>query len=146
MSTAAITVAALLVASPSITDADRIAANGGFLIGNAHRCGMEDARVTRAGQLIRTLISAASRDDKVEEEATARFSAFFLVSATADPKNDKLIASCKRIRCRASQAGDPPSRPGPGRFRWRRTAQIFVRRRRRRVTVPVRAVKQPFPG
>jgi hypothetical protein len=97
MSTAAITVAALLVASPSITDADRIAANGGFLVGNAHRCGMEDARVTRAGQLIRTLISAASRDDKVEEEATARFSAFFLVSATADPKNDKLIASCKRI-------------------------------------------------
>jgi len=32
MSAAAITVAALLVASPSITDADRIAANGGFLV------------------------------------------------------------------------------------------------------------------
>ena len=41
MSAAAITVAALLVASPSITDADRIAANGGFLVGNAHRCGVE---------------------------------------------------------------------------------------------------------
>src|SRR3954454_13910003 len=86
MSAAAITVAALLVASPSITDADRIAANGGFLAGNAHRCGVEDARVTRAGQLIRSLISAASRDDKSEEEATAWFSAFFLVSAVADPK------------------------------------------------------------
>ena len=55
------------------------------------------ARVTRAGQLIRTLISAASGDDKTEEEATARFSAFFLVSAVADPKTDKLVASCKRI-------------------------------------------------
>lgn len=97
MSAAAITVAALLVASPSITDADHIAANGGFLVGNAHRCGVGDARVTRAGQLIRTLISAASGDDKIEEEATARFSAFFLVSAVADPKDDKLIASCKRI-------------------------------------------------
>jgi hypothetical protein len=97
MSAAAITVAALLVASPSMTDADRIAANGGFLVGNAHRCGIGDARVTHAGQLIRTLISAASRDDKAEEEATARFSAFFLVSAVADPKTDKLVASCKRI-------------------------------------------------
>jgi hypothetical protein len=97
MSAAAITVAALLVASPSITDADRIAANGGFLVGNAHRCGVDEARVTRAGQLIRSLITAASRDDESEEEATARFSAFFLVSAVADPKADKLIASCKRI-------------------------------------------------
>jgi hypothetical protein len=97
MSVAAITVAALLVASPSLTDADRIAANGGFLLGNAHRCGIDESRVTRAGQLIRTLISAASSDDKAEEEATARFSAFFLVSAEADPKSGKLVASCKRI-------------------------------------------------
>jgi hypothetical protein len=97
MSTAAITIAALLVASPSLTDADRIAANGGFLLGNAHRCGIEDSRVTRAGQLVRTLISAAAPDDKAEEDATARFSAFFLVSAVADPKIDKLIASCKRV-------------------------------------------------
>src|SRR3954471_5077600 len=103
MSAAAITVAALLVASPSITDADRIAANGGFLIGNAHRCGVEDARVKRAGQLIRTLISAASSDDKTEEDATARFSAFFLVSAVADPKADKLVASCKRITAELRQ-------------------------------------------
>jgi hypothetical protein len=97
MSVAAITVAALLVASPSITDADRIAANGGFLVGNAHRCGVDEARVTHAGRLIRTLISAAARDDKTEEDATARFSAFFLVSAVADPKTDKLVASCKRV-------------------------------------------------
>ena len=54
MSAAAITVAALLVASPSITDADRIAANGGFLLGNSLRCGIDDNRVTHAGQLIRT--------------------------------------------------------------------------------------------
>ena len=97
MSVAAITVAALLVASPSTTDADRIAANGGFLLGNAHRCGIDDSRVTQAGQLIRTLISDAAPDDKAEEDATARFSAFFLVSTEADPKSGKLVASCKRI-------------------------------------------------
>ena len=97
MSAAAITVAALLVASPSITDADRIAANGGFLLGNAQRYGIDDNRVTRAGQLIAILISAAAPDDKAEEDATARFSAFFLVSTEADPKSGKLVASCKRI-------------------------------------------------
>src|SRR5918998_5251066 len=112
MSVAAITVAALLVASPSLSDADRIAANGGFLLGNAHRCGIDESRVTRAGQLIRSLISAASGDDKAEEEATARFSAFFLVSAVADPKTEKLVASCKRIttelRQLESHRSDPP--------------------------------------
>ena len=97
MSAAAITVAALLVSSPSVTDADRIAANGGFLLGNAYRCGIDDNRMTHAGRLIRTLISAAAPDDKAEKDATARFSAFFLVSAEADPKSDKLVASCKRI-------------------------------------------------
>lgn len=97
MSAAAITVAALLIASPSLTDADRIAANGGFLLGNAHRCGIDEDRVTRAGHLVHTLISSAARDDKAEEEATARFSAFFLVSAVADPKTEKLVASCKRV-------------------------------------------------
>src|SRR5215213_556164 len=97
MSAVALTVAALLVATPSITDADRIAANGGFLLGNAHRCGISDNRMMYAGQLIRTLISAATPDDKAEEEATVRFSAFFLVSAEAGPKPDKLVTSCKRI-------------------------------------------------
>ena len=97
MSAAAITVAALLVASPSVTDAERIAANGGFLLGNAHRCGIDDGRVTHAGKLVRELIAAAASDDKTEEDATARFSAFFLVSAVADPKTDKLVASCKRV-------------------------------------------------
>jgi hypothetical protein len=129
MSAAALTVAALLVASPSLTDVDRIAANGGFLLGNAHRCGVEETRVTRAGRLIRTLISAASTDDKAEEEATARFSAFFLVSAVADPKAEKLVASCKRVTAEfhrleshsadqaltGSNEGAPARRPfGPG--------------------------------
>lgn len=94
---AATTVAALLIASPSSTDADRIAANGGFLVGNAHRCGIESERVTRAGQLIRDLIDAAGADGKDAEAATTRFAEFFVVSAFADPRKEKPVASCRSV-------------------------------------------------
>jgi hypothetical protein len=91
------TAAALLIASPSITDADRNAANGGFLVGNAQRCGIAIERVVRAGELVRELVAAASEDDKAQEAATARFAEFFLVSAFANPKKEKLVASCKTV-------------------------------------------------
>ena len=94
---AATTVAALLIASPSLTDADRLAANGGFLLGNAQRCGIESQEVARAGRLIRGLITAATAGSDDEQAAVARFAAFFLVSAVADPKADKLVASCRIV-------------------------------------------------
>lgn len=93
----AMTVAALLIAFPSSTDADRIAANGGFLVGNAHRCGMQTDRVVRAGDLVRGLIAAAAESEKAQSEAELRFAEFFLVSALADPKKEKLVASCKAV-------------------------------------------------
>lgn len=97
MLAAATTVAALLIASPSTTDADRIAANGGFLIGNAHRCGLDNERVVRAGRLVRELIAAATADSKEEETASMRFAQFFIVSAFPDQGKDKLVASCKVV-------------------------------------------------
>lgn len=127
MLVAATTVAALLIASPSTTDIDRIAANGGFLVGNAHRCGLDPDRVVRAGQLVRELIAAATASEKAQEEATMRFAEFFLVSAFADPKKEKLVASCKMVSAElgrlerhqsvliGSNAGEPGTRPfGPG--------------------------------
>ncbi len=123
MMVAATTLAALLIASPISTDADRIAAKGGFLVGNAHRCGVEPDRVVRAGELIRSLIVAASADDnKAQEQATMRFAEFFLVSAFADPGKEKLVASCRtvaselgrleahqtRLAALGSQAGENP--------------------------------------
>jgi hypothetical protein len=93
----ATTVAALLIASPSFTDADRLAANGGFLLGNAQRCGIAAERVERAGHLIRKLILAASRDEQDEKDAKGRLSAFFLVSAVAGKGKEKLVASCKLV-------------------------------------------------
>jgi hypothetical protein len=97
MLVAATTVAALLIASPSTTDADRIAANGGFLIGSAHRCGLDTDRVVGAGRLVRQLISAATADSKEEEAATTRFAQFFLVSAFQEQGKDKLVISCKLV-------------------------------------------------
>lgn len=95
----ATTVAALLVASPSSSDADRLAANGGFLLGNAQRCGIAAERVERAGQLIRELVLAASRDEQEEQDAKGRLAAFFLVSAAQDDGKSKkaLTASCKLV-------------------------------------------------
>ena len=97
MLAAATTVAALLIASPSNTDIDRIAANGGFLVGNAHRCGLDAGRVVRAGQLVRELIAAATGDSKDEEAANKRFAEFFIVSALPDQGKDKLTPSCKIV-------------------------------------------------
>jgi len=95
---AATTVAALLIASPSASDADRLAANGGFLLGNAHRCGIAGDRVVRAGERIRDLIVAAAGDDAgQEEDATSRFARFFIVSAVSDPAGAKAAASCRKV-------------------------------------------------
>lgn len=91
------TVAALLISSPSATDLDRLAANSGFLLGNAHRCGMETDRLVAGGEVIRELIAAGSRDAKEREDATARFAKFFMVSAFADPEKEKVVASCPLV-------------------------------------------------
>lgn len=98
MSALAATVAALLIASPSTSDAERVAANGGFLLGSAHRCQIAEERVVRAGRLIRELIIAAAEDDKSQEEATTRFARFFLVTAVVDRGAEKQASfSCRKV-------------------------------------------------
>ncbi len=126
---ASATVAALLIASPSTTDAARVAADGGFLLGNAHRCGIQNDRIVSAGRLIRDLILAAAGDAQEQDEATARFARFFIVSAFVDPTAKQPVASCQIVsrefeqleRHRAvadaskTATGDATGlRPGPG--------------------------------
>ena len=108
MSLLAMTTAVLLVASsgssgttslgtnPS-TDAARIATNAGFLLGNAHRCGIATDRVVKAGQTIRELIHAASRDTKEQDEATEQFATYFLATALPDQGDSKLLAPCNNV-------------------------------------------------
>ena len=94
---AATAAAMLLVASPAAnsgSDASRLAATGGFLLGNAHRCGINTDRVVKAGQLIHNLIAAAARDGREQEEATERFAKFFMATAVPDKSDGKLVASC----------------------------------------------------
>ena len=85
----------------STTDAARIATNAGFLLGNAHRCGIATDRVVKAGQMIRELIHAAARDSKEQEDATEQFATLFLATALpelGDSKGDsKLVASCDNV-------------------------------------------------
>ena len=105
MSLLGVTTALMLVASSGTTslgttseaDAARIAANAGFLLGNAHRCGIATDRVVKAGQLIRELISAAAKDDKEQEDATERFATYFLLTALPDQGDSKLVASCTTV-------------------------------------------------
>lgn len=107
---AATTVAALLIASPSLTDADRLAANGGFLLGNAQRCGVASEHVARAGRLVRGLIATATLDNNEEKAATHRFAAFFLVSAVADRREGRLVASCRLVASELSRLERHPQK------------------------------------
>jgi len=126
---ASATVAALLIASPSTTDAARVAADGGFLLGNAHRCGIQNDRIVHAGQLIRDLILAAAADAQEQDEATARFARFFIVSAFVESTGKQLVASCRIGSSECEQleqhravvddskiaaGGTTSPRPGPG--------------------------------
>jgi len=109
MSLLGITTAIILVASsgagpgttslgtnPS-TDAARIATNAGFLLGNAHRCGIATDRVVKAGQMVRELIHAAAKDTREQEDATDTFATFFLATALPDMSEGKLVASCDHV-------------------------------------------------
>jgi hypothetical protein len=104
MSLLGMTTAVILIASSGATslgtqstDAARIATNAGFLLGNAHRCGIATDRVVKAGQLIRQLIEAAAKDEKEQEEATDKFATFFLLTALPDQGDGKLVASCNTV-------------------------------------------------
>ncbi|HEX3954905.1 MAG TPA: hypothetical protein VHW90_15105 [Stellaceae bacterium] len=94
---ASTTLAALLISNPATSDADVLAVNGGFLLGNAQRCGIQSDRVVRAGALVHRLIEAASQDADEKDEATTRFAEFFLVSAFPDKGKEKTFASCKAV-------------------------------------------------
>ena len=105
MSLLGMTTAVFLIASSGATsldtnastDAARIATNAGFLLGNAHRCGIPTDRVVKAGQMIRELIHAASKDTKEQEDATEQFATFFLATALPEMSEGKLVASCSNV-------------------------------------------------
>ena len=76
----------LFAASGPATAANptRIAETGAFLLGNAYRCGVADARVVRAGKVIRELMVAAADDASEQTAAKSRFAQIFRESARAE--------------------------------------------------------------
>jgi hypothetical protein len=78
-------------------DSTRLAETGGFLLGNAHRCGVPTDRVEHAGRVIHDLIVAASGDPTEEAAADSRFAQIFIASAFPDQERDALIPPCKVV-------------------------------------------------
>jgi hypothetical protein len=98
--TIVVTTALLLVLGIGIAeaaDSTRLAETGGFLLGNAHRCGVPTDRVEHAGKVIHDLIVAASYDPTEEAAADSRFAQIFLASAFPDQEGDALIPPCKVV-------------------------------------------------
>jgi hypothetical protein len=90
----------LLLAGTEIAAAassSRIAETGAFLLGNAHRCGVADERVVRAGKVIRQLIAAAADDASEQMAAKSRFAEIFRASAHPEGDGHALMLPCKTV-------------------------------------------------
>ena len=89
----------LVAASGAATAANptRIAETGAFLLGNAYRCGVADARVVRAGKVIRELIVAAADDANEQTAAKSRFAEIFRETARPEGNGRMPIPPCHTV-------------------------------------------------
>jgi hypothetical protein len=93
----AVTTALLLLLGIGVAeaaDSTQLAETGGFLLGNAHRCGVPTERVEHAGKVIHGLIVAAAYDSSEAAAADSRFNEIFLASAFPNQDGDALIPPC----------------------------------------------------
>jgi hypothetical protein len=82
--TLAITVPVLSLMSIGMADAadpTLLAETGGYLLGNAHRCGVPIERVERAEKVIHDFVVVAAKNPSEAAVADSRFAAIFLASA-----------------------------------------------------------------
>ena len=78
-------------------DSGLLAQTAGFLLGNAHRCGVPTDRVAHAEKVIHRLIGAASDDPTEEAAANSRFAETYRASAFPDQYGDVLNPRCKVV-------------------------------------------------
>jgi hypothetical protein len=93
-----ITTPLLLLLGSGVADAanpTQLAETGGFLLGNARRCGVPVERVESAGKVIHDFISAAAKDSNESAAADSRFSEIFRASALPEQDPDA-FPSCTR--------------------------------------------------
>ena len=74
-----------------------LAETGGFLLGNAHRCGVTAARISDAGKVIHRLIVAASNGTSEQKSADLRFAEVFLASAYPNQDRRVSIPPCRAV-------------------------------------------------
>jgi hypothetical protein len=84
------------------SDATLVADRAGFLLGHAHRCGVDVARLERSGARLVELIGAFAADADDREAAEARFNARVLASALAKQLGDPL-ADCATVRAQLAR-------------------------------------------
>jgi len=87
----AVTTPLVLLLGISVADAadpTQLAETGGFLLGNASRCGVASERVESVGKVIHDFISAAAEDSNEAAAADSRFSEIFRASALPEQDPD----------------------------------------------------------
>src|SRR5215470_10546958 len=94
-----------------------LAETGGFLLGNAQRCGVPAERVERAGKVIHGFIGIAANDPSEAAAADQRFAEIFLASARPE-RNPQAFPSCtvviqqfERLERHHEQAGSSRGTP-----------------------------------
>jgi hypothetical protein len=94
-STLTVTTGLFLLLSAGATAADPtvLAETGGFLLGNAHRCGVPTRRVERAGKVIHDFIVGVAADSSEVADADSRFAKIFLASDLPD-QDPNAFPSC----------------------------------------------------
>ena len=78
-------------------DPTLLAETGGFLLGNASRCGVPIERVGHAGKVIHDFIAVAANDPNEAVAADRRFAEIFLANALPEP-NPRAFPSCEVVR------------------------------------------------
>jgi len=119
-STLAITIPVLSLMGTGVAEAADpmlLAETGGFLLGNAHRCGVPIERIERAGKVIHGFIEIAAADPSEAAAADRRFAEIFLTSTLPDP-DPQAFASCtvviqqfERLERHHEQAGSSRGTP-----------------------------------
>jgi hypothetical protein len=113
-STLAVTAALLLLSSIGVAkaaDPTQLAETGGYLLGNAHRCGVPTERIKRAGKVIHDMIEVVAYDSSEAAAADSRFAEIFWVSAGPSSDRDTfpscnvVIAQFERLEQHDQQAG-----------------------------------------
>lgn len=77
-------------------DPTLLAETGGYLLGNAHRCGVPIERVERAEKVIHDFVVTVAKDPSEVAAADSRFTAIFLASALPEP-DPETFPSCSVV-------------------------------------------------